>query len=141
MSPRRSLSLWRVVLSTFVAWPVALAWAAQGTWVAPLPGQVVARSERPLAGIAIQPPASIAGAEIVRVRWTFRTDVPAPTLKAWLCQEDFCLPLAGRRGETLHFSGRSAAEPLRLRFQWPATGHGADRVTISGGQLIIDYRQ
>ncbi|WP_187775995.1 flagellar protein FlhE [Salinicola corii] len=129
------------MLSTIVAWPFALAWAAQGTWVTPLPSQTVVASERPLVGVAIQPPPSIAGAEIVRVRWTFRTDVPAPTLKAWLCQDEFCLPLARPRGETLQFSGRSAAGRFRLRFQWPAAGHDTDRAMISGGQLIIDYRQ
>ncbi|WP_110708797.1 flagellar protein FlhE [Salinicola sp. CR57] len=140
MNRRRTLASWRIVLGTIIAWPIALTWAAQGTWVAPLPGQTVVMSERPLAGVEIQPPPSLAEARIDRVRWTFRTDAPAPALKAWLCQQTFCLPLAGRQGETQHFSGRSAASPFRLRFQLPIEDHGVGRVRVSAGQLIIDYR-
>lgn len=117
------------------------AWAAQGSWVGQLPRQTVAISERPLESEPIAPLSRIDGGEITRVRWALRTDRTEPDLKVWLCQSQFCLPLAGLRGETRRFAGRSAAEPLRLRYQWPpGPQRQVGSVVVTGGQLIVDYR-
>ncbi|WP_110691718.1 flagellar protein FlhE [Salinicola halophyticus] len=123
-----------------MGWDVP-AWAADGSWVVKIPRQTVVVSDRPMESEPIQPLTAMNGAEIARVRWTFRTSVSAPGLKLWLCQADRCQRLTRNRGETQHFSGRSAAAPFRLRFQWSPDSHHGTRLVISDAQLIVDYRQ
>ncbi|WP_425353295.1 flagellar protein FlhE [Salinicola halimionae] len=106
-----------------------------------IPRQTVVVSERPLESEPTQPLASMGDAEIMRVRWAFRISAPAPGLRIWLCQAQLCQSLARNHGETQRFSGRSAAGPFRLRFQWPPGEHRGDRRVISDVQLIVDYRQ
>lgn len=117
------------------------AWAAEGSWIGQVARQTIARSERPLQSEAIAAPSHVTEGDITRVRWALRLDRPAPALKIWLCQARYCAPLAGLRGETRRFAGRSAAAPLGLRFQWPA-GRQRDggSLVVTGGQLIVDYR-
>lgn len=120
---------------------IAPAWAAQATWVGQLPRQTIVVSERPLESAPITLPPSAEQGEIANVRWVFETDTPAPTLKTWLCHGQLCLPLARSRGETQRFSGRATSIPFRLRFLWPPGKHANGNRVISGGQLIVDYRQ
>jgi hypothetical protein len=123
-----------------MGWGAAV-WAADGSWVVKIPRQTVVASERPMDSEPIQPLPALNGAEIVRVRWTFRTSVSAPGLKLWLCQAQLCQRLTRNRGETQRFAGRSAADPFQLRFQWSPGPHHGDRLVISDAQLIVDYRQ
>ncbi|OLO03364.1 hypothetical protein BTW07_14885 [Salinicola socius] len=116
------------------------AWAADGTWVGQLPRQTIVVADHALESAPVELPASMADAVIERVRWTFRLDAPALTLKTWLCHGQFCLPLARNRGETQRFADRSASLPFRLRFQWQPGEQSDGRRVIFGGQLIVDYR-
>jgi|GEM_PF-418188 len=140
LSRVRSVML-RMLSGALAIGMIAPAWAAQGTWVGQLPHQTIVVSERPLESTPIPLPPSMDRAEIGRVRWIFHTDTQAPTLNVWLCQGQRCLPLVGSRGETQHFAGGSASMPFRLRYQWPPGEQTSGRRVMSGGQLIIDYRQ
>ncbi len=120
---------------------IAPASAAQSTWIGQLPRQTIVVSERPLESAPITLPPSAEQGEIANVRWVFETDTPAPTLKAWLCHGQLCLPLVRARGETQRFAGRAASLPFRLRFLLPPGEHANGNRVISSGQLIVDYRQ
>lgn len=86
-------------------------------------------------------PPSAEQSKIAKVRWVLETDTPAPALKAWLCHGQLCLPLVRPRGETQRFSGRDASIPFRLRFLWTPGEHANGKRVVTGGQLIVDYRQ
>ncbi|OHZ04315.1 hypothetical protein BC443_01020 [Salinicola sp. MIT1003] len=137
----RPVVIGTVAMGTVVISTIAPASAAQSTWVGQLPRQTVVVSERPLESAPITLPSSAEQAEIAAVRWVFETDAPAPTLKTWLCHGQLCLPLVRSRGETQRFAGRAASLPFRLRFLWPPGKHASGDRVITGGQLIVDYRQ
>jgi len=142
VSPLVAMVLMAMVLMAMLSmgWS-APAWAAEGTWVVKIPRQTVVVSDRPLESKPIPPLPAMNGAEIVRVRWTFQTSAPAPGLKLWLCQAQLCQRLARSRGETQRFSGRSATDAFRLRFQWPPGSDHGNKLVITDAQLIVDYRQ
>lgn len=120
---------------------VAPVWAAQGSWVGQLPRQTIVISPHVLESQPISLPPSMDGAKIQRVRWVLRRDTPTPSLKIWLCQEEVCLPLVSARGTTERFAGRPASMPFRLRFQGAPNRHAGAKQVVTGGQLIVDYRQ
>ncbi|GHB10171.1 flagellar protein FlhE [Salinicola rhizosphaerae] len=119
-------------------------WSAAGSWVAELPRQVIAVSERPLESRPISAPDHVGGT-IDRVSWSFqiepRTQAQAGPLRAWLCQASLCVPLAAAAGETARFAGRAADAPFRFRFQRPPAPGLSGSLVVSRGQITVNYRQ
>lgn len=124
--------VWLVVVSVTASGP---AHAASGSWMATLPRQTLAASERPLESESITAPSHVGAGSITRVHWSFAT-APHSPLQAWLCQGSFCIALSAAQGETERFQGRSATQAFRFRFRRPAD---VGVTVISRGRLIVDY--
>jgi flagellar protein FlhE len=114
------------------------AFAVTGSWVASVPGIVVAMSDRPSATQTVVPPpsANAAGRALERVQWRF--SVPAnKAVDAWLCHPQGCVELTQRRGTTQAFDGYRAAAPLHFRFRLPS---GQRPFRVKGLQVIVNYQ-
>lgn len=114
------------------------AFAATGSWVAAIPGMMVAMSDRPdVTQNAVPPPSGdMTGRVIERVQWRFAPPA-GKAVDAWLCHPQGCLALAQQRGTTRAFSGYRADAPLHFRFRLP-TGERPFR--INGLQVIVNYQ-
>jgi len=127
--------IWLAALSFTAS---GLAHAASGSWMATLPRQTLAASERPLESAAIAAPAHVDAGVITRVHWSFTVSAPNSPLEAWLCQGSLCVALSSTQGKTERFQGRSATQAFRFRFRRPATAASGTTV-VSHGRLIVDY--
>lgn len=112
--------------------------AATGSWVASVPGRMVAMSDRTSATQAAVPPASadVAGRVMGRVQWRFATP-PGRLVDAWLCHPQDCLSLTQRRGTTRAFAGYPADAPLEFRFRLPP---GESPFRVKESTVIVNYQ-
>lgn len=111
--------------------------AATGSWVASVPGTVVASVDRPSATQnAVPPSGNATGRAIERVQWRFAPPL-GKAVNAWLCHPQGCLALTRQRGTTRAFSGYRADAPLHFRFQLP---DGERPFRIKGLQVIVNYQ-
>ncbi|XKH60329.1 flagellar protein FlhE [Halomonas sediminis] len=116
--------------------PTAL--AAPGSWVASVPGLMVAMSDRAVSTQSVAPPptATVGEAQITHIQWQYRHP-PGTLLRAWLCHPEQCVPLRGMRGATQAFAGMQAQAPIHFRF---ALTPGQRPVKVQGLQVIVDYQ-
>ncbi|WP_110687235.1 flagellar protein FlhE [Salinicola aestuarinus] len=115
------------------------AYAAGGSWVATLPHQSVPASDAPLRDRPLEKSGQIGDGKITRVHWSFAVEGADVPLRAWLCQGSLCVPLPASSGSTTRFQGHSVADELRFRFWYPSTHGATGRVSITRGQVIVDY--
>lgn len=129
---------WASAFALFAALLTGAAQAAPGSWVAQVPGMMVAMSDRQSASQHAAPPpdAPVQGGAINRIQWRFQHP-PGQTVNAWLCQSERCTALTGMRGSTQAFAGEPAAAPLHFRFTLPA---GKPPVRVHGMQVIVNYQ-
>lgn len=133
------LKLARALIGAWLLWAgVPAAVAATGSWVAAVPGMMVAMSDRPGATQNVAPPDSgnVAGRIIERVQWRFSPPA-GKAVDAWLCHPQGCLALAQQRGTTRAFAGYRADAPLHFRFRLPS---GQRPFRVAGLQVIVNYQ-
>ena len=138
MSSRHVMKPPRIACLLVLLWLPASVMAATGSWVASVPGMLVAMSERYSETQRVAPPpdAPVQGRAISRVQWRWEHP-PGQPVNAWLCHPAGCLALPTQRGSTLAFEGASASAPLHFRF---TLSHGQRPVRIQGMQVIVNYQ-
>lgn len=111
---------------------------APGSWVAAVPGRMVAMSDRAVAtqSVAAPPTAHVGEARMTLIQWQYHHPPGAP-LRAWLCHPEQCVPLTGMRGSTQAFAGMQAQAPIHFRF---ALAPGQRPVKVQGLQVIVNYQ-
>ncbi|MGM0614048.1 MAG: flagellar protein FlhE [Pseudomonadota bacterium] len=119
-------------------WLPAAALAASGSWVASMPGILVAMSDRPSeTRRATPPPGTPVGEGVIsQVQWRWEPP-PGQSVNAWLCHPQSCLALPMQLGSTRAFAGVSAQTPLHFRFTLP---QGHRPVRVQGMQIIVNYQ-
>lgn len=129
---------WARAFALFAVLLAGPAQAASGSWVAQVPGMMVAMSDRQSISQHAAPPpdAPVQGGAINRIQWRFQHP-PGQTVNAWLCQPERCTALTGMRGSTQAFAGEPAAVPLHFRFTLPA---GKRPVRVHDMQVIVNYQ-
>ncbi|MYL24661.1 flagellar FlhE [Halomonas alkaliantarctica] len=129
---------WASLLVLFAALFVGNVAVASGSWVAEVPGMMVAMSDRQSTSRRAAPPpgAPVQGGEINRIQWRYQHP-PGQPVNAWLCQAERCTALTGMRGSTQAFAGERASESLHFRFTLPA---GEPPVRVQGMQVIVNYQ-
>ncbi|MGY4878855.1 flagellar protein FlhE [Vreelandella aquamarina] len=138
MPSRQRMKRRGIVCLLALLWFPASAMAATGSWVASVPGMMVAMSDRFSETQRVTPPpdAPVQGRSIGRVQWRWEHP-PGQPVNAWLCHPAGCLAVPAQRGSTQAFEGASASAPLHFRFTLP---QGQRPVRIQGMQVIVNYQ-
>ncbi|GAA3539834.1 flagellar protein FlhE [Zobellella aerophila] len=129
--------LWAGWLSLMLL-PTTGAMAAAGSWVASAPAVRVAVPGRQYvsAPLGASEPERLAGRRIVSVRWHYRV-AQGQAVRAWLCQDSFCMRVPGRQGGNRMDVPLDAASPWQFRFELPPGERQA--VLVQGLGLIVNY--